>query len=350
MVSNRAAVVYVGRMGVMTTTLRAVMGLPPGVLRALSGGRTVRDGQLLDAQSQLFVALANRLDGRDLDELTVSEARAHFAKLTSLAPPRPPLAAVRDRRLGGVPVRVYRPHGAARPAPAVVYFHGGGWVVGGLDSHDALCAELSRQTRAVVVSVDYRLAPEHRFPAAVDDGLAAFRAIVQDAEELGVDPRRVALAGDSAGGNLAAVVSVALAGDEHAPVFQLLNYPVTDLSREAPSYALFESGFFLTARSMRWFKRHYAPEPSMQRDPRASPLLSPSLSGLCPACVVVAGFDPLRDEGIAYADRLRKAGVSVEIFVERSALHGFVSAAPLLAVGRRGLEVGARALAAALGS
>lgn len=337
-------------MSLLASVLKAVMSLPPGVLRALSGGRTERDGQLLDAQSQLFVALANRIDSRDVDELTVSEARAQLRRMTSLAPPRRELADVHDRTLGGVPVRVYRPHGATRPAPAVVYFHGGGWVVGSLDTHDALCAELSHRTRAVVVSVDYRLAPEHRFPAAPDDALAAFRAVTANADELGVDADRVAVAGDSAGGNLAAVVAAEAAEDVHAPAFQLLNYPVTDLSREAPSYQLFESGFFLTARSMRWFKHHYAPDPAMHRDPRLSPLLRESLSGLCPACIQVAGFDPLRDEGIAYAKRLREAGVETELCAERGALHGFVSAAPLLEVGRRGLETGVRALSAALGT
>ncbi len=328
--------------------LKSVMRLPDAVLRALSGGRTERDGQLLDAQSQLFVKLADLIDGRDIAEMSVSEARAQMENLTGLAPRALRLEKVEDRALGGVPTRVYWPRGSERRSSAVVYFHGGGWVIGSLATHDFLCTELAHRARSVVIAVDYRLAPEHAFPAAVDDALAAFRAVITAAGELGIDPGRVAVVGDSAGGNLAAVVAAEAAADEHPPAFQLLNYPVTDLSREAASYAAFASGFFLTARSMRWFIDHYTPEPEMRTDPRASPLLRPKLEGLCPACVVVAGFDPLRDEGIAYAERLRDAGVNVQLVVEPSAVHGFLSTAPLLEIGRRGLDTGARALRAAL--
>jgi acetyl esterase len=237
---------------------------------------------------------------------------------------------------------VYRPSGKAQ-LPAIVFFHGGGWVLGDLETQDLLCARIADEAKCVVVSADYRLAPEHPFPAAVDDALAVFRWTVAGAERLGIDPARIAVAGSSAGGCLAAVVAQELPG-ESAPCFQLLLCPVTNISTEAASYDLFADGFGLTAAGMRWFIDHYAPEPALRLDPRASPLLAAELSAVPDACVVVAGFDPLRDEGLAYAERLREAGVAVELILEPSAIHGFVGLAGLLDVSERALQSACGAL------
>ncbi len=212
----------------------------------------------------------------------------------------------------------------------IVFFHGGGHVIGDLDTHDQPCRFLARHSGALVLSVDYRLAPEHRFPAAVDDALAAFRWAHREAEALGGDPRRIAVAGDSAGGNLAAVVALRAKLDGGpAPAFQALIYPVTDYSANHRSAELFGEGFFLTQRQMDWYRDHYFATEDERRDPSASPLLASDLSGLAPALVVTAGFDPLRDEGEAYAKRLREAGVATTLRREPDLVHGFINAAGL---------------------
>src|SRR4051812_6049769 len=226
--------------------------------------------------------------------------------------------------------RLYVPPGIPDPSPLLVYFHGGGYVCGDLDTHDSACRFLAAGAELRVLSVDYRLAPEHPFPAAVEDGLAALRFASDNAKSLGAGP--IAVGGDSAGGNLAAVVAQEARGEEHAPAVQLLIYPVTDWSRKAESYRLFREGFFLTEAEMDWYRAHYLPgDPGAARDPRASPLLADDLTGVAPACVVVAGFDPLRDEGIAYARRLEEAGVPTALRVYWGLVHGFVNAT---AVGR----------------
>ncbi len=228
----------------------------------------------------------------------------------------------------------------------LVYFHGGGWVVGDLDTHDAPCRLLARAAGVRVLSVDYRLAPEHRFPAAADDALAAFRWAVEHAAELGADPRRIAVGGDSAGGNVSASTALQAARDGGpAPAFQLLIYPVTDNAApsdpatQTGSYRMFADGFFLTAEQMRWYRAHYfgAAEATAARDVRASPLLADDLSGLAPAHVVTAGFDPLRDEGEAYAARLREAGVRTTLRRHPGLIHGFVN---VVGPGRTSREAG----------
>jgi len=236
-------------------------------------------------------------------------------------------AHVEDRTIPGpagpVPVRVYRPE-APGPLPLVVYYHGGGWVIGSLNTHDAGCRTLANDASAVVVSVDYRLAPEHRFPAAVDDAFAALRWAVDHAGDLGVDPARVVVAGDSAGGNLAAVVAQ-MARDEGGPAlaFQLLVYPVTDHEFTSRSMEDNAVGYFLTRDDMRWFYGHYLRDDADGDDPRVSPLRAADLSGLPPALVVTAEFDPLRDQGLAYAEALRAAGNDVESVTYPGMFHGF---------------------------
>jgi acetyl esterase len=217
--------------------------------------------------------------------------------------------------------RLYVPDGAPRPAPALVYFHGGGWVVCDLDTHDGLCARLARDGQCRVISVDYRLAPEHRFPTAVEDACAAVAWVRDNAERLGVDPARIAVAGDSAGGNLSAVVARRM---RDAVAFQVLLYPAVDATRSCPSHDSMGERYFLSQENIDWYLGHYVPKGGDLKHPDLSPLFAEDLAGLPPALVITAGFDPLRDEADAYAQRLREAGVQVEYREHESLIHGFL--------------------------
>jgi acetyl esterase len=304
--------------------------LPPGVLRLLSGsGPIVRDGNELEPDIQLILRLATLQGHRTLDTMTPAEARADIRRTAALANGlAAPVARIEQLEIpgpaGAMKARLYVPTTERRTRPLIVYFHGGGWVVGGLDTHDGICRFLAHEVDAGVLSIDYRLAPEHEFPAAADDAVAAFRWAAREAGTLGFDAARVAVAGDSAGGNLSAVVSLVTTREGGPrPMAQLLIYPVTDLANRAPSYRLFAEGFFLTAAEMEWYIGHYLPGRDAARDPHASPLLAPDLSGLPPALVLTAGFDPLRDEGEAYARRLEEAGVRVWLRRFPGLVHGF---------------------------
>jgi len=312
------------------TLARTIAHLPPGVLRLLAGGRPVqRDGLELDAEVQLALLLLRLSGHRDLSTLTPATARAELERNAAAFAGRPaPMARVEELVLPGpIPARLYVPTDDARMRGLLVYYHGGGWVVGSLASHDPACRFLAREAGVAVLSVDYRLAPEHRFPAAVEDAVSAFRWAVREAASLGLDPARVGVAGDSAGGNLAAVVSqVTVREGGPRPALQLLVYPVTDLSTRHASYELFAEGFFLTASEMDWYRGHYLPDEAGALDPRASPLLAPDLHGQPPAIVLTAGFDVLRDEGEAYARRLEESGVAVRLRRNPGAIHGFANA------------------------
>jgi acetyl esterase len=253
--------------------------------------------------------------------------------------------------VGQIPLRLYRPAGVsdATPLPVYVYFHGGGWVIGDLESHDVLCRQLTAESGACVIAVDYRLAPEHKFPAAADDAWAATRWIVGHAAELGVDAGRLAVGGDSAGGNLAAVVAL-MSRDAGGPAIalQVLIYPVTDVGSESQSYADFADGYMLTRDSMRWFTAHYLGRKEEANDWRVSPLRAPSLAGLPPALILTAGFDPLRDEGAAYATRLREAGVTVDYVSFGGMIHGFVGMGRVLDSALRAVSLIGAALRQAL--
>ncbi|MCK8784234.1 alpha/beta hydrolase [Roseomonas sp. NAR14] len=246
--------------------------------------------------------------------------------------PPPEVAVWRDLDCDGprgkVPLRLYRGLGTAAEAalPCLLYLHGGGWVFGDLDTHDGLCRALANEAGCCVIAVDYRMAPEHRFPAAVEDAMAALRFVAAEASSLGIDPSRLAVGGDSAGGNLAAIL--ALLGRDGAvpnPGFQLLLYPATDLTMTTESYERITAGLPLTAEVMRWFIDHYAPEVADRWDWRASPLRAPSLAGVAPAFVMTAGHDPLNDEGRAYADRLEREGVRVAHLHCADQIHGFLT-------------------------
>ena len=260
------------------------------------------------------------------------EARRRYDAATAIfAPPTPELDAVEDRGVPGpggpVPVRFYRPRVAdpGGPLPMLAFFHGGGWVFGGLESHDAVCRILAHEAGCLVASVDYRLAPEHRFPAALEDCLAATRWLAGHGASLGGDPARLAVGGDSAGGNLAAAVALA-ARDEGGPplAFQLLVYPAVDFTADNDSLERNGSGYLLTRSVIDWTKEVYLRGPDDLADPRASPYLAKSLAGLPPALVQTAEYDPLLDEGRAYADRLAREGVAVEYLCYEGMVHGFV--------------------------
>jgi acetyl esterase len=289
----------------------------------------------------------------------LSSVDAATARKMMEAAPRPPGAAmhINDTRLipgpaGDIPVRVYTPYGVAGrgPVPVIVYFHGGGWVIGSLASHDGTCRNLAQASGCIVVAVDYRLAPETRYPGAVEDAVAATRWVAEHARSFGGDPARLAVAGDSAGGNLAAVVAlVAKAEGGPAIGFQALVYPVTDFNFDTPSYSENAEGYLLSKASMEWFWGHYLGEDTSRGlEPHASPLRAESLEGLPPALVITAEFDPLRDEGNAYARRLADAGVPVEHKEWPGQIHGFFGN-PALDDGQLAIEHVARAIRDAFG-
>jgi len=306
----------------------------------------------LHPQAQAMVDAMARMPVVPLDQLSVEQAREQFARTRApfLAPAQE-VGALSNLAIPGpagrLRVRVYSPMGSRRgePLPAMVYFHGGGWVFGDLDSHDPLCRELCNSARCVVVSVDYRRAPEHRFPAAVDDSIAAARYVAEHAADFGIDASRLAVGGDSAGGNLATVVALTLR-DQGGPrlAFQVLIYPVTDFAMDAPSYTSIANGYTLTRDRMRYFSEQYLRGPQDVGDWRASPLKAPDLSHLPPALIIAAGHDPLVDEGKAYADRLAAAGVPVTYTCYDGVVHGFASMAGAMDDGHTAISEAAAAL------
>ncbi len=309
----------------------SLLTLPPSLRRRIAGRPKVVDGQRLDPDLQVGLAVLNRIAGPELDELPVAKAREVLAAESWMfGGDAPEVASSTDVTIAGrfgatlhLPLRPAR--GGEGPLPVLVYLHGGGWVLGSSGTHDVLARRLCAGAEIAVLNVDYRLAPEHPFPAAVDDSVAAFRWVLEHADEHGLDASRVAVGGDSAGGNLAAVVCQ-VARDEGGPVpaFQLLLVPATDFSREYPSATTFATGYFLTKANMDWYEDRYLGDTD-RSDPRASPLLAESLAGLPPAYVAVAGWDPLRDEGIAYAEALREAGVPVTLRVHEDSAHPFIN-------------------------
>ena len=288
-------------------------------------------------------------------ELPVEEARINMLKGRAVVCPPEPVALPRIEALsapgpaGPIPLRLYAAS-RGRALPVLVYYHGGGWVIGNLDSHDDLCRRLAQESGCLVISVDYRLAPEHRFPAAVEDARAALEWVAAQAATLGGDPARIAVGGDSAGANLATVVArQARQTGGPALAFQLLVYPVTDCDFSRSSYAQHARGYILTRQGMDWFWDHYLPDSGARTNALASPLRADSLAGLPPALVQLAEYDVLLDEGLAYAHALEAAGVPVTVRHYPGAIHGFFSMT-VTQMARTAIADAGAALKAALGA
>jgi acetyl esterase len=315
--------------------LKTAMGLPPRLVRRLFGPRPRLDGQILAADTHVLIRMA-QLAGSEhflVGKPSVEQARREAGREAEVSKAHPPIAMARVEELtipghaGPIPARLYVPGGAPDgTTPLTMYFHGGGFVLGDLDTHDGVCRFLAAAAGTAIVSVDYRLAPENPFPAPVEDAWAAFSWAAENAASLGFDPQRIAVAGDSAGGNLSAVVSLlAREAGGPRPAMQLLIYPVTDAAGRLPSRRLFATGFLLDESDIAEFESCYLPPGTDIHDPRISILEAPDLRDLPPAYLATAGFDPLRDEGEAFGLRLREAGNQVAMRRHPGLIHSFAN-------------------------
>jgi acetyl esterase len=283
----------------------------------------------LDPQAKALLDQMAASGAPPLNKLSPPDARKMFDQMTQLLGMKPePVSKVEDRLIPGpagqIRVRVYTPQGSA-PFPVLVFFHGGGFVIGSIELYDEFCRELTNGAGSIVVSVDYRLAPEHKFPAAVEDCYAATKWVAENAKSIDGDATHIAVGGDSAGGNLAAVVALIARDSKKLPlVFQVLIYPVTGAGYDTQSARENATGYFLTRDDMIWFDSLYLRSDADRDNPRVSPLHAKTLSGLPPALVITAEFDPLRDDGEAYADKLRKSGVTVVCTRYNGMIHGFL--------------------------
>ena len=287
---------------------------------------------MLDPQAQALMQLMIDKGVPPVNTLSPLEARASYRSRRSFTQPDAPEVHQVENKMVvhmgmNLPVRVYHPQSAKlnHALPALVYLHGGGWTIGDLDTHDVLCRSLCLQAEVVVVSVDYRLGPEHPFPAAYEDTLAAFHWTVENANELGIDASRIAIGGDSAGGNLSAAACLGLRGQVVQPAFQLLIYPATIMWQDTASYHANGTGYMLTKESIAYYTENYLRNREDAKDWRASPQLAKSHADLPPALVMTAGFDPLRDEGLMYADALSNAGVPTQYICFERQIHGFIT-------------------------
>ena len=304
----------------------------------------------LDPQIEYVLSLVEKAAYPDYWELDPVQARLQFEKTAPILDARP----VKLHRIenfsipgpgGAIPIRSYTPRDSAQPLPVLVWYHGGGFVIGGLDSYDAICRWLSKHADCLVLSVDYRLAPEHPFPAAVEDSFAALQWTAEHVSDYGGDPARIAVAGDSAGGNLATVSSI-LARDAGGPklVLQLLIYPCTAAEPESESHHRFAEDHILSRKTILWFYRHYVRDPADSLDFRYAPLLAEDLSGLPPTLLILADHDPLYNEGLAYGERLRAAGNDIEIITYPGMVHAFYSMSNAVDAAKDALQRSAAAL------
>ncbi|KQZ66850.1 alpha/beta hydrolase [Nocardioides sp. Root151] len=307
-------------------TVAGALSLPAGVKRRLAGKPVVLDGATLDVDTQLLLRLQKVARETAAETLPIPDGRERLAAQSVLVGGNQPIGSTAHISLAGIPARVYVPTTllGSEQRPTLVFLHGGGFIYGGGHStHEQACRFLAERSGVQLISVDYRLAPEATFPAAYDDAVAAFRTVVSRASSLKVDLDRIAVGGDSAGGNLAATVALATVDDDVPPVWQLLVYPMTDCVGTTESRRMFGQGFFLTDEFIELALESYVPDHEDRKDPRVSPLLGTIPAGVAPAHVVTAGFDPLRDEGEAYAEHLRSAGVAVTHRREPGLMHGF---------------------------
>lgn len=311
----------------------------------------------LDPDAANVLELVRKAGRPSYESMTPPEARDAYRAVRDVAAlPAPAVDLIKDFTADGphgpIPVRLYRPKNAGDAAlPVLVFFHGGGWVLGYLDALDATCAQFANASGCAIVSVDYRLAPENKFPKAVDEAYASTAWVAANAKMLDIDPNRIAVGGDSAGGNLAAVVCLMAreAGGKPSIKYQLLIYPVTDAAMDTPSFRRFAQGYLLTSPAMAWFYRQYLNAPEEGRDWRCSPMRAASLANLPPAFVMTAGFDPLRDEGEDYAARLaREAHVPVTLWRHAGQIHGFLPMGKLIAAAGPTIDKLGAALKAAL--
>lgn len=310
---------------------------------------------MLDPQAQVLMQLMIDKGVPPVHTMTPEEARASYRSRRAFTQPdAPEVFKVEDKLVSAngvsVPVRVYHPLAAPSLStlPGLLYLHGGGWTIGDLDTHDVLCRSLCLQAGIVVVAVDYRMGPEHKFPAAYDDSVAAFNWTVAQAASLGIDASRIAIGGDSAGGNLAAAACLGLRGQSVQPAFQLLIYPATIMWQDTPSYHANGKGYMLTKESIAYYTENYLRNREDAKDWRASPQLADSHAGLPPAFVMTAGFDPLRDEGLMYADALSKAGVSSQYICFERQIHGFITMGRVMQEANTAVSLCASALKANL--
>ncbi len=292
----------------------------------------------LDSETKAFLDQAAASGAPPLETLPVADARKFIRELFAPVTEREPVKKVEDRTIdtgdGKLPVRIYTPEGKG-PLPILVFLHGGGWVIGDIESYDIVCRGLANGAGCIVVSVDYRLAPEHKFPAGPEDCYAATKWVASNAASIGGDPARIAVGGDSAGGNLSAVVAQ-MARDRGGPAlaYQLLIYPVTDYRLDTESYRANAEGYLLTKAGMEWFWNLYLGEPGNGAKPYASPLRAANFENLPPALVITAEYDPLHDEGAAYASKLKEAGVKVKHSDYKGTIHGFFTLGHILSQGK----------------
>jgi acetyl esterase len=322
-------------------SFRSLLALPPAVIRRLAGKPVMLDGQVLDPETQLTLRLKALLEKPVVETLPIPQGRPVLVREAQLAGGRQPIGEVRDLQVPGgdgpIGARLYVPRSrvgsaAGASSPLLVFIHGGGMMYGDLDSHDAPCRFLAERADVRVLSLDYRLAPEHRFPAGVDDCWAAYQWVAEHAADLGADPDRIAVGGDSAGGYLSAVVALKAAEAGVPCRFQLLVYPMTNMAEPSESRRMFGRGFYLTDEFIDLANESYLAEPGQMRDPLVSLAFTEKIpENLAPAYVATAGFDPLRDEGEAWARRLADSGVDVTLKRFPGLIHGFFN---IVGVGR----------------